>query len=396
VTYPVERTRTSKREYLYNEPEHTANTEAPGLLTGIVDENGVRLATYEYDELGRGITTQHAGGVNRYSLAYGSNETVVTDPLGTFRTLRFTKIVNALRLEGVDQPGGAGCTAATNRLQYDRAGNVESRTDFNGTVTNYVSSGPYEYKRTEAVGTPNARTVSTVWDSKTHLPESVFEPNFMTAYTYSSKGLLETKTLQATNDPTGARGRWVQLIGVPRTWRFRYNAAGQILSKTGPRTDINDTTTYAYDDATGNLITITNAVGHVIRLSDYDAHGRVRKIVEANGVTTSLAYSPRGWLKVRTESAAGTTRSTQFEYDDAGQLKKVIMPDASVITYQYDDAHRLIGISDGIGNAISYVLDNLGNRIRETATDRSGKLASLTSRTFDELNRLKSTNGVEQ
>lgn len=398
VTYPPGGTGGSKRAYLYNELEHTSNTDAPGMLTGIVGENGIRLATYEYDELGRGITTQHAGGVNRYSLAYGSNETLVTDPLGTSRKFRFTNVVGALRLEGVDQPGGAGCAAAMNGLQYDYSGNVVSRIDFRGSVTNYIYDGTYtyEHKRTEAAGTPNARTVTTDWNLTVRLPARIFEPNSRTAYTYTPKGLIETKTLQATNDPTGDKGNLATLVGKPRTWRYRYNAAGQILSVTGPRTDIRDTTTYGYDDATGNLITISNALGHITRMSDYDAHGRVRKIVEANGVTTSLAYSPRGWLTARTESAAGASRVTRFEYDEAGQLKKVIMPDDSIITYRYDDAQRLIGMSDGVGNAIDYTLDNLGNRIRETVTDSSGKLASMTSRTFDELNRLKSANGAAQ
>ena len=230
VTYPAEGSGGSKRTYLYNEPEHTSHIDAPDMLTGIVDENGIRLATYEYDELGRGISTQHAGGVNRYSLTYGSNQTVVTDPLGTSRKFRFTKVVNALRLAGVDQPGGAGCAAAANGLQYDDVGQVASRTDFNGSVTNYSYYDSHEVNRTEAAGTPNARTVTTVWNSKLRLPARIIEPNLMTTYTYTSKGLVESKTLQGTDDATGARGVRAKLVGSARTWRFSYNAAGQIES----------------------------------------------------------------------------------------------------------------------------------------------------------------------
>ena len=33
---------------------------------------------------------------------------------------------------------------------------------------------------------------------------------------------------------------------------YTYNAFGQMLSATGPRTDVVDTTTYTYDASTGN------------------------------------------------------------------------------------------------------------------------------------------------
>lgn len=43
VTYPDSKVRT----YVYNEQVNTANTNLPSALTGIVDEDGVRFATYK-------------------------------------------------------------------------------------------------------------------------------------------------------------------------------------------------------------------------------------------------------------------------------------------------------------------------------------------------------------
>ncbi|MBD8658558.1 RHS repeat protein, partial [Oxalobacteraceae sp. CFBP 13730] len=37
---------------------------------------------------------------------------------------------------------------------------------------------------------------------------------------------------------------------------------------------------------------------------------------------------------------------TRLDYDGVGQIKKVSLPDNSIVTYDYDDAHRLIGIGD--------------------------------------------------
>ena len=49
VTYPD----LVQRQYLYNEMAHVQNLNAPWLLTGIVDENGERFATFSYDAKGR-------------------------------------------------------------------------------------------------------------------------------------------------------------------------------------------------------------------------------------------------------------------------------------------------------------------------------------------------------
>jgi YD repeat-containing protein len=56
------------RVYIYNEPLYTANTNRPALLTGIIDENGNRYATYSYDSAGQAVSTEHAGGVEKYTL----------------------------------------------------------------------------------------------------------------------------------------------------------------------------------------------------------------------------------------------------------------------------------------------------------------------------------------
>jgi YD repeat-containing protein len=60
VTY----TDNTVRHYVYNEPANTANTNLPHALTGIIDENGKRYATFGYDTQGRAISTQHANGAD--------------------------------------------------------------------------------------------------------------------------------------------------------------------------------------------------------------------------------------------------------------------------------------------------------------------------------------------
>jgi YD repeat-containing protein len=395
VTYPDGKTRT----YVYNESAYTGGTDLPTALTGIIDENGSRFAIFNYDSTGKAISTEHAGGVEKYSVAYTqpNTQSTVTDPLGSVRTYMFQTILNTIRNTGVSQPGGAGCSAAASNLTYDANGNVATSTDFNGSVTTYSYdlTRNLETSRVEASGTAQAKTITTGWHTIYRLPLQVAEPKVLTTYVYDTSGNVLSKMVQATSDATGAQGLSPTLVGAARTWSYTYNTVGQVLTVTGPRTDVVDKTTYTYDTS-GNLSMITNAVGQVATLSNYDANGRVGLITDANGATTALTYSSRGWLTGKTVTAGNTVETTTYGYDGVGQLTLVTLPDAATVSYTYDPAHRLTNIADSLGNSIAYTLDNMGNRISEQVKDPSGALARQTSRVVDALNRIQQITGAVQ
>jgi YD repeat-containing protein len=91
VTYPDG----STRSYVYE------NSSLTNALTGIVDENGTRFANFAYDAQGRATLTEHAGGVERHTFAYGSLQTTVTDPLGTARLYTFQNVQYGLSSSGM-------------------------------------------------------------------------------------------------------------------------------------------------------------------------------------------------------------------------------------------------------------------------------------------------------
>jgi YD repeat-containing protein len=132
------------------------------------------------------------------------------------------------------------------------------------------------------------------------------------------------------------------------------------------------------------------------RFSDYDKHGNARRIDAPNGVSTELAFSVRGKLLSKTMRSAGLLATTTYQYDDAGNMKKITMPDNSIIEYTYDAAHRLTAVADSRGNRIDYVLDLTGNRVSEAVRDPSGTLARQVSRTFDTMGRMTSQTGAAQ
>ena len=68
-------------------------------------------------------------------------------------------------------------------------------------------------------------------------------------------------------------------------------------------------------------------MGHVTSITAYNAHGQPLTIVDPNGLTTTLTYDARQRLTSRTVGSETTT----YDYDDAGQLTKVTLPDGSFL-----------------------------------------------------------------
>lgn len=275
-------------------------------------------------------------------------------------------------------------------VSYDINGYVASRVDRNGVETTYVHDARgLETSRTEAAGTPRARTNTTQWHATLRAPALIAESNRTTAYTYNALGNMLTKTVTDT------------LTGQSRTWTYTYDTYGRVLTENGPRTDVNDTTTIAYYTCTtggrcGRPQAATNALSHVTTYNTYDAHGRSLTMTDPNGVATTRAYDLRGRL---TSQTVGTSQTT-FEYWPIGLVKKITLPDASYVQYTYDAAHRLTGVNDSENNRIVYTLDALGNRTAEQFYDPSNTLTYTKTRAFSLMNQLwkeigsKGTNDV--
>jgi YD repeat-containing protein len=382
-----------RRIYWYNEPENTAGANLPQALTGITDEEGVRYATFKYDATGKAVSTEHAGGVQKYAFSYPSAVmTTVTDPLNTVRDYYSTTILNTSRDGNSDVTVNGSKYSTT--VQFDTNGNVSKSWDLAGVLTthSYDLTRNLETSRTEG---SYSRTISTEWHPVFRLPQRIAGPNRLTTFNYDVNGLLLSKTIQATTDATGASGSSATTVGTVRHWTYTYNALGQLTSETGPRTDIVDQTRYAYDE-NGDLTSVTDSLGHGTSYSNYDADGRPGSITAPNGRVTNLSYSPRGWLLARSVIADGVTETTSYTYDGIGQLKTVVFPDGSNVQYTYDGAHRLTDVSDIAGNKIHYTLDNMGNRVAESVSDSTGTLTRQIARTFDALSQVSTVTGGAQ
>ena len=234
------------------------------------------------------------------------------------------------------------------------------------------------------------RKILTTWHASFRLPIKVVEAGRETTSAYDTRGNLTSQSVKDT----------VRSTTRTSTTAYTYHASvpGVLVKRVddGPRTDVSDLTTtdyYAPDEnclgghagCRGQTKQITNALGHLTTYDQYDAMGHVTQITDPNGLVTTLAYTPRGWLNSR--SVGGEV--TQFDYDGVGQVTRVTRPDGSTTGFEYDAAHRLVAIVAQDGSRQTYTLDAMGNRIKEEITGAGGSPIHYTHRrTFDALGRL--------
>lgn len=415
VTYPDN----TSRQYVYNEQGLTGGANLPVALTGDVDETGTRFTSVAYDAQGRATLSMLGSNVAETQVAYNSDGTTsVTYPTGSQSTLSFNQQFGSYHRTTVSAPCGVQCDQPYASASYDANGHMASGTDFNGhvTKTNYDPSGLLD-QQIDASGTPNQRTTSFTWNSTLRVPltRTVLDASGKTVsatqWAYNTIGqVLAHCEIDPANSvasgyvcsPTGGvpagvrRDTYTYCTVVDST---QCPQIGLMLTATGPRTDIPQTTTYSYYMASsakncgtpgaacyqaGDVHTITDPAGHVTTMVSYDANGHITRMIDANGVRTDMTYTSRGWLASRSINGA----TTRFTYTPYGAVQTVTDADGVVTTYGYDAAHRLVKISDALGNSIQYTLDGAGNKLAEKIYDSKGSLHKSLSRTFNTLGQL--------
>jgi RHS repeat-associated protein len=367
-------------------------TDQPHLLTGVVDGNGNRFSTFDYDEFGRGILSEHAGGAGRYEIEYDdvNNTRTVTNPLGKETVYHFTKRQGVFKLDTIDGVASANCPAATSAQTYDSNGFVSSRVDWNGNLTTYVRDARgLETSRTEAVGEPEERTITTTWHWTFRVPTQIVMPGRTIDLTYDSQGRLT----QRTETDTTSHSVPYSTNGQARTWIYSWNTDGELISVDGPRTDVTDLTMLTYDGV-GNLISVANALSQEIVITSSNARNQPLSITDQNGIVTDLTYDTHGRLIKRTVHTGGRDEVMEMAFDAAGQVIAVTSPDGMRIEYEYDGAHRLTTIKNTLGERIELVLNAMGNRTQMQIKSTTGTILKTQSAIHDELGRLLQSVGA--
>ena len=414
----------------------------PYLLTGILDELGARYLNVTYDNLSRATSTTHAGGVDKVVLAYLLTNTQVTLPIGEVRTYAFgSQLFPRLSDYSVS---GSGQSFSSHRTYDPTNDRMLQLTDERGFITQYGYDNYHQTSVISASGQPEQRSKTTTWDATTNRPTNESTSNASGSveskkkWVYNSRGQTTARCEvdtgvsgadsyvcgSATNAPTGVR-QWTYIYCEQSdVTAGTCPLVGLLNSSNGPRltTDtsmggLDDVTTYTYyqtDDSTcasggacsyrqGDLWKITNALGQVTTYVSYDKNGRVTRTTDANGTATDFQYHARGWLtdRIVRANAIGTganDATVHIDYDAVGNVTKITQPDSAYLSYTYDDAHRLIEITDNLGSTVDYCpggvgssdcLDAAGNRQIEQTKDPSNAIKRTVRRQYDMLGHLQ-------
>jgi RHS repeat-associated protein len=412
----------SARQYLYQ-----AGGGQASFLTGVTDELGQPYASYTYDRNYNNVThSTLTGGADATTFVFGgstSYSTRVTDALSAARVYNFDSIVSRFRNTSVQTPClGCANPLTTNTYAYNNNGYLTAITQIPGdssvpenTAFTWDAAHNLMLSRTEAVGTPSARTITTRWNPALRLPlsrtvsDATGTTSAATQWVYNTRGqpLARCEIDAAKAGSYACASSGTAPAGV-RRWTHTYCDAidstqcpvvGLIRSTTGPRTDVTQTTSSSYymDNVTsgcssvggachqaGDLHQVVDALGHPSTVASYDGAGRPTRLIDVNAVHTDLTYNSRGWLASR--SVAGAT--TSMTYKPYGAVESITDPDHITTTFTYDAAHRLTDITDAQGNDIHYTLDAAGNKLSEQTRNAAGTVVRSLSRSYNALGQI--------
>lgn len=254
---------------------------------------------------------------------------VITNPNGETSAIGVVGQFGMPEVASMSQPSGSGSAAASKNMTRDANGNITSQDDFNGKRICYS----YDSRNLQTVivdGLPNTATCSTFlvpgaplpagsrkiskqWHSEWSLETKIARPGSITTSVYNGKpdpfngnsiascapapaatpdgkpiAVLCKQVEQATTDVDGSLGLSAALAaGVsPRVFRFTYDGAGRVLTRTSP---LNQVTTYSYYGS-------TNLSGNTPAPGSFDlAKGAVTLLLRGdgtNGATSFVDSSP--------------------------------------------------------------------------------------------------------
>ncbi|MCM5681572.1 hypothetical protein M8A51_18765 [Schlegelella sp. S2-27] len=403
ITWPDQ----TQRQFLYENAAH------PWALTGILDENTARTVTYGYDTEGRAISTEAAGGVDKFSVAWGTapkwetietydaqagviwrdhhwlppQGTVVTLPTGQAVDLNATSVQGASRLTSQSQPAGAGCAASTRITEYDTQGNSVRRDDFTGKRSCYVHDLDRNLETVRVEGLSNSATCGTYTAADVALPNgsrkvsTQWHPDWRLETKVAEPGRITTTIYNGQPDPFS--GGAVASCA----------PSSALLPDGKPIAVVCKRVEQATTDANGSQgFSASLAAGVPARVWTY-TYNQYGQVLTEDGPRTDVAdvstyeYYPdttsewtRGDLKQVTNAAGQVTRYTR--YNPHGQVLQSIDANGVITDSTYDLRQRLTSVTVA-GQTTTYTYEPTGLLKRVTQPD-----ASYVEYHYDDAHRL--------
>lgn len=427
---------------------HYENASFPGALTG-KSYNGVRYSTFAYQSNGRAILSEHAGGVDRHTYGYqlGAASPPSPDPVppppppggecdpvtlichepeaigdppaeaqangalaaaadaqlaASYPDLIVTEtnplnkqaeyVFAGHKVASITGHPSPHCGARLRGIVYDANGYPDAVEDFNGHVANYDHNAKGQLIQVvEAVGTTVARTTAYAWHPTLNRLQSVtVTGDREESYAYHANGRLAqltVKNLSANGTPNQTQAT---------TYAYTHHPNGLVatLAINGPIPGSGDQVVYTYS-IQGDLISVTNSLGHVTSYSQYNALGQPGRIVGPNGEAIEYQYDARGRTTRMRTFRNGGQQDTVYVYNGAGLLQSMTTPDGVTESYTYDNARRLkeINRNEPGGTAKRVLTYNTNSQVTREDIFRGNTLHYRAYTDYDELGRVRARRG---
>ncbi|MEV7566447.1 DNRLRE domain-containing protein [Streptomyces tanashiensis] len=301
-----------------------------GRLTKATDPNGNPTTYSDFGPTGypNGITDAKT---NRTTYVYDARGQVteVTDALGKKTTQTYDAFGRPLT-RTVPKDQAAGNVITIPAPEYDTNDNITKSTGPNGSVSTAVYDATDQI--TAATGPANNQTASRT-----------------TSYSYDKVGNVKTVTEPKGTLTTSVATDYVttshydeiyQLTSVVNAegakLSYEYDNVGNVIKIIDPRKNATaDTTDYASKstyDLAHRVTSATDAAGKTTSQA-YDKDSLVVSTTDAENNVTTVVYDERGKQKEVKVPHDGTTsityRTTKYEYDEVGNVTKVLTPRAT-------------------------------------------------------------------
>ena len=381
------------------------NTSFPHALTGMIDEENVRFATWGYDGYGRAVHSEHAGDTEEFTISYNDNGSITTtNALGKKTTYWYESIKGILKVSGVSGHESTHCAATYASTEYDpETGFASEKTDWRGNKVLMTANKYGQIESTTIVDTGagwtapiDERVTVTTHYNTLRLPEKTIQTGLTVRKAYTPEGRIDSITSTDTTNHTIP----YSTNGKTRVVDYEYTLyEGTDIVKTitidGPRIDVTDITTLEYN-LQGLLYKSTNALGHVIEYRDYNSRGLPKTVIDVNGLEIGFVYWPLGWVKTQTVKSSKGEAVTHYTYHNNGKLKSITSPDDSSLTYTYNDAGHLDYVTNSLGEKQDFEpskFDGAWSSIQYL--DAGGTQQFSQSRLFDELGRVRQSSNEQ-
>ncbi|MBI2305748.1 MAG: RHS repeat protein, partial [Rhodocyclales bacterium] len=352
----------------------------------VVDPGGLDLATtYAYDRNDNLVTRVEAAGTaiartTRYGYDAADRLVYTIDALGAVlkndhdangRILQRTAYANALDLAGL--AGDPGLAAIADLVTADPARDRTTR--------HVYDADGRERFAIDAIGAVTEHR----YDANGNVVQRI-------RYANALQGTLAPGSAPQIAASAPADGAYVVTGAADRVTTSGYDAANRLSSRTEAfGTAIARTESWAYDGV-GNAIRHTDARGNRTWFAYDKANRRVRTI-DAAGYVTDAVWNPDGRKQSETRYVNAVALSANDDaWAYAGHAPNPVA-DADALSgdhttrYAYDQAGRLLTVTDALGNLSRNAYDALGNLIDATTADGT-PLASTLHRDYDALGRV--------